>query len=290
VLRGLGADLGAEVLACRAWPGLAARLAQWQTRGLPLDELIADLPAARLATARFPAAYARSVLAATIAARHGDLGSTEHTDSEPTRERRSSPHPGPGSARTRTDTNRGDGPAEGAAAKHRASTQDPRRLDPASAVDRVGIAARLGTGSIADDEARQALLDRAAAPRNRGGDQPAAAAATAEAGGHPVTAVPGRNAPAASATDARNNPDGAATARVDEHRSAAERAAAAEAARGVGSAAARAEVTLTPPSTPAPTPAPTPASTTPSPGHPRVMPPPRPPRPRLTPTPRRRPS
>ena len=49
VLRGLGADLGGEVLACRAWPGLAARLAQWQTRGLPLAELIADLPAGRLA-------------------------------------------------------------------------------------------------------------------------------------------------------------------------------------------------------------------------------------------------
>ena len=127
VLRGLGADLGGEVLACRAWPGLAARLAQWQTRGLPLAELIADLPAGRLATARFPAAYARSVLAATIAARQEDPGSTERTDNGPTRERRSSPPPGPRSARTSRDTSRGDGPAEGVAAKHRASTQDPTR-------------------------------------------------------------------------------------------------------------------------------------------------------------------
>jgi hypothetical protein len=282
VLRGLGADLGGEVLACRAWPGLAARLAQWQTRGLPLAELIADLPAGRLAQARFPAAYARSVLAATIAAREEDPGSTERTGNGPTPQRRSSPPPGPRSASLRRDTNRGDGPADGVA-KHPASTQDPTRLDPASAVDRVGIAARLGTGSVADDEAREALLDLAAAPGNGDAGQPAAAAASAEAGVYRVAAVPERNT-AAPATGARNNPDGAATGRLDEHRSAADRATAAEAAHGVGSAAARAEVTLTPPSTPAPTPDPTP-----SPGHPQVTPP-RPPGHRLTPTPRRRPS
>ena len=148
----------------------------------------------------------------------------------------------------------------------------------------MGIAARLGTGSVADDEAREALLDLAAAPGNGDGRQPAAAAASAEAGGYRVAAaVPERNT-AAPATGARNNPDGAATGRLDEHRSAADRAAAAEAAHGVGSAAARAEVTLTPPSTPAPTPDPTQ-----SPGHPQVTPA-RAPGHRLTPTPRRRPS
>jgi DNA-binding protein YbaB len=214
VLRGLGADLGAEVLACRAWPGLAARLAQWQTRGLPLDELIADLPAARLATARFPAAYASSVLAATIAARQEDPGSTERPGNGLTRERHSSPPPGTRPATTRRDTYHGDGPAEGAPAKQRASPRDPTDLDPASAVDRVGFAARLGTGTIADDAAREALLDRAAAPRNGGGDQPTAAAATAEAVHRTAAAAaagPARNAPAAPATGARNDPDGPAT-------------------------------------------------------------------------------
>ena len=133
VLRGLGADLGGAVLACRAWPGLAARLAQWQTRGLPLAELIADLPAKRLATARFPAAYARSVLAATIATRHEDLDRRAH---------RQRAHAGsaflvpawPPIGEDQQDTSRGDGPAEGVA-KHRASPQDPTGLDPASAVD-----------------------------------------------------------------------------------------------------------------------------------------------------------
>ena len=282
VLRGLGADLGGEVLACRAWPGLAARLAQWQTRGLPLAELIADLPAGRLATARFPAAYARSVLAATIAAREEDPGPIKRTDNGPTRERRSSPPPGPRSASLRRDTSRGDGPADGVA-KHRASTQDPTGLDPASAVDRVGIAARLGTGSVADDEAREALFDLAATPRNGGGDQPAAATATAEAGMHrgprpgPSGTPPPPRPPTLETTRTVPQPVGSTSIAAPRNgpRPRKQPTLSAQPPPGPRSRSPRPRR----PHRPRP----------PSPGHPRVTPP-RPPRPRLTPTPRRRPS
>ena len=169
-------------------------------------------------------------------------------------------------------------------------------LDPASAVDRVGIAAWLGTGTVADDEAREALLDQGAAHRGGGGgDQTATGAGQSRSAHRAVTAAaatggaearPARTAAADPTRGAGNDADPAAASRdnahyEDAHHIAAQRAAAAEATHWVSAAASRAEVTLTPPTTPA---------ATPSRGRPRVQAPPRSPRPRLTPTPRRRPS
>lgn len=111
MLRGLGEDLGADVVACRAWPGLATRLAAWQSRGLPLAEMIADLPTGRLAKARFPAAYAKSVLAATVAARGEDHGVKQSPDQAPT--------PGRGSTQGSAEGARGGG-SSNATAKRRA--------------------------------------------------------------------------------------------------------------------------------------------------------------------------
>ena len=51
-----------KVVASKAWPVLARRLETWTAEGLPVADLLADLPAGRVFAARTPAAYAAHLM------------------------------------------------------------------------------------------------------------------------------------------------------------------------------------------------------------------------------------
>lgn len=68
-----------EIVGCVAWPGLAKKLAAWSAEGLPVAEMLAELPHDRFAGKRKPAAYAITLLArvATPLRKAADIGSPE---------------------------------------------------------------------------------------------------------------------------------------------------------------------------------------------------------------------
>ena len=87
-----------KVVACRAWPALARRLGAWTDEGLPVADLLADLPAGRVFQARTPAAYTAHLMDLKVAA-HRTGARAEH------------------GARTRVDTASRPSPAEASAGR-----------------------------------------------------------------------------------------------------------------------------------------------------------------------------
>jgi hypothetical protein len=87
-----------KVIACRAWPALTRRLEAWTDEGLPVADLLADLPAGRVFQARTPAAYTAHLMDLKVAA-HRTGARAEH------------------GARTRVDTASRPSPAEARAGR-----------------------------------------------------------------------------------------------------------------------------------------------------------------------------
>ena len=87
-----------KVVGCRAWPALARRLGAWTDEGLPVADLLADLPAGRVFQARTPAAYTAHLMDLKVAA-HRTGARAEH------------------GARTRVDTASRPSPAEASAGR-----------------------------------------------------------------------------------------------------------------------------------------------------------------------------
>ena len=87
-----------KVVGCRAWPALARRLGAWTDEGLPVADLLADLPAGRVFQARTPAAYTAHLMDLKVAA-HWTGARAEHR------------------ARTRVDTASRPSPAEARAGR-----------------------------------------------------------------------------------------------------------------------------------------------------------------------------
>ena len=87
-----------KVVGCRAWPALARRLGAWADEGLPVADLLADLPAGRVFQARTPAAYTAHLMDLKMAA-HRTGARAEHR------------------ARTRVDTASRPSPAEASAGR-----------------------------------------------------------------------------------------------------------------------------------------------------------------------------
>ncbi len=248
-----------RILACRTWPGLASRLAEWQAGGLPVAELLGDLPLDRLASARYPAGYARKLLADRVAA----LESTTSSDLGRT----------PGAANRRTPAPRsaassaaggGDGseraaatPADAASTAARQDVTSPlppdevAHLDETSPIDRIGLAAEIEAGPPENDAELEERLRRGSAAARpdlvevSGGEQVAPGRGGAHARSRAVTAAASDRAE----SPRRADPDGVADGRVDEHSAAVDRAAA-EARGGFGAAVARAAAVLTAPGPP----------------------------------------
>ena len=365
-----------KVVASTAWPVLARRLETWTAEGLPVADLLADLPAGRVFAARTPAAYAAHLMdlkvdahrtgaqaqqdarakvdrgrstASTAASRSRSAGTAEaagptestadkttadtttaatdeHTRTGTADDTRHQPQPSPADPRTcaptRTSTcstsstrcprrptkrarpgrHRSPRPPRpvpvGPAAADRrtrgnerflvgdylvvdravsdADNVDSTRnddvaivvdgtvlwsedLDPANAVDRVGLEATVGLGSAARAERVEARLDVPQTSPAAGADASTATtpraitAGSATAAGselvvQPKAAAEGLDAVLAGLRAATFGTGPAGDqAVVDPHHAAAERAEAAEQRGDPAAAAARAEVTCTPP-------------------------------------------
>lgn len=236
-----------KVVGGEGWRGLATLLARCKAEGLPVGELLEALPAGRIVKAHAPAKYTAMLVKTKAALHRRDSSAQDGARSDgPAGVPEAAPDPG-----RKPDEQQMASGAQGA--PHPLEwTED---LDPASAVDRVGLHAAVGLGSPAED----ARLEE----RLRGGEEPSPAAAAAEASaegraaGHDRDAARKRATPDDPTTETREDRDGQDGAGVDAHLAAGERARAAElagqgaaaAADGTGhaAAAARAEVTFTPP-------------------------------------------
>lgn len=267
-------EVADKVIGKKAWEALAKRVNQAQKDGLPVEQMLADLPMDFIGKARVPAAYASAELQRRISARQAaDPAAAD----QPAAHRQPAPH----------------------------SPEKPgRRLDPNSAIDRVGIAATAGPevtqaaelvvtsqfGAIAmlqrkmglDFDQASELMDQLevrgvvgpargnvardvlvkppqlaelldtlradAAAHMQASEEAAGRADVAErAAGHEHGEHP-EQSPAAPGLIAESaGPDGQDTARIDENLAAGERATAAEERGAAIAAALRAEVTLTPP-------------------------------------------
>ena len=363
-----------KVVASKAWPVLARRLETWTAEGLPVTDLLADLPAGRVFAARTPAAYAAHLMdlkvdahrtgakaqqdarakvdrgrstASTAASRSRSAGTAETTGpTESTADKTTAattttakeehtrtgtaddrPEPSPADPRDLLDDegldlfddlhempggDRRNGHARGGtgAPDHPGQDRsDPRPptagpdaaerwlvgdcfvvdravtdadnvdstrnddvaivvdgtvlwsedLDPANAVDRVGLEATVGLGSAARAERVEARLDGPQTSPAAGADAStattsraitagSAAAAGSELVVQPKAVAEGVGAVLAGLRAATSGTGPAGDqAVVDPHHSAAERATAAEQRGDPAAAAARAEVTCTPP-------------------------------------------
>jgi Ftsk gamma domain len=102
-------EIADKLIDCKAWPALAKRVNQAQKDDLPIERMLARLPMESISKARKPAAYASTELQRRINARQATAQPSAHHQRAPHRPDR------PG-----------------------------KRLDPKSAIDRIGIAATAG--------------------------------------------------------------------------------------------------------------------------------------------------
>lgn len=147
----LSPETAGVITHCDAWPGLAKRIAGWESEGLPVSEMLASLPAERVRTANRPAAFATALLnskaqSRRAAAATGGAGEKARSD----RNRRDEQD----AAQTLVVDGAGTTSFEGSAP---AFSEPP--LDPTSAVDRVGLEASQGVGTLVDDARIERLLN-----------------------------------------------------------------------------------------------------------------------------------
>jgi hypothetical protein len=266
-----------KVVGCSAWPGLAKRMADWQNEGIPVTEMIESLRVSRVDTARRPAAFAVALLNSRVRryrATHNDDTTGVDGAERPSRGATAG-QPGQDGGPTPRPTSENSvhrGGAEASAPTLGGAPTDlawTEQLDGSSAIDRVGLDAAIGLGTVEQDARLAASLGRA--PAATAAQGAAAEIAEARADRDEVHAGYARTTPDVEDTPRREDLDGQAEAHVHDQAAAAERATAAE-QRGAASAPAlRAEVTYVPGADPAPNRA---AS------RPAVVTPPRRPRPR----------
>jgi hypothetical protein len=235
-----------KVVGCSAWPRLAKRLADWQNEGVPVTELIGSLPTAQVDSARLPAAFAASLLNSRVqryrATQRDDTAGANDAE-PPSRTPAGQPsHDGEQTHRRTPDDSgpRGETPAD---------LGWTEQLDESSAVDRVGLDAAIGMGSVEQDAQLTARLGRARAASAEHGA--AAAAAETRADRDEVHAGYARATPDVADTLEREDLEGQAEAHVYDQAAAAERATAAEQHGAEVAAALRAEVAYVPAADPA---------------------------------------
>ena len=235
-----------KVVGCSAWPRLAKRLADWQNEGVPVTELIGSLPTAQVDSARLPAAFAASLLNSRVQRyRATQRDDTVGANAAEPPSRTSAGQPGHDGGQTHQQTPddsapRGEAPAD---------LGWTEQLDESSAVDRVGLDAAIGMGSVEQDAQLAARLGRARAAS--AGHGAAAAAAEARADRDEVHAGYARATPDLADTPEREDLEGQAEAHVHDQAAAAERATAAEQHGADVAAALRAEVAYVPGADPA---------------------------------------
>ena len=142
-----------KVVACRAWPALTRRLEAWTDEGLPVADLLADLPAGRVFQARTPAAYTAHLMDLKVAA-HRTGARAEHgartrvdTASRPSpAEARAGRSAGPVAAADAADNRGPDAAGPDAAGPDRSARTSPagRRFREPAAADTCGAARRRG--------------------------------------------------------------------------------------------------------------------------------------------------
>ncbi|GJF03866.1 hypothetical protein [Pseudonocardia sp. D17] len=225
-----------KIVGCSAWPRLAKKLADWQNEGVPVNELLASLTTTQVDSARRPAAFAATLLTGRAERSRATphAGATEVDDAEPAAGRE------PGQDRGPTQRPPEDS-ARTAASAHLGWTE---QLDESSAVDRVGLDAAIGLGTVEQDARLAARLGRA--PAASAGHGAAVAAAEARADRDEVLAGYARATPDAADTPEREDHDGQVDAHVHDQAAAAERASAAEQHGAQVAAALRAEVAYVP--------------------------------------------
>lgn len=166
VERCLPRDASRAVTACESWPGLAARLSQWRSEGLPFTTMLESLPADRIRTATRPAHFAGVVLNAKAATyrdrkQHAPETGTDRRTVDPDWPAGPEPTPEPHHAQTQAPAPEAAttvidmGPSPTAIPLPPASVD---QLDPDSAVDRVALQAARGTGNAEQDAAIERLL------------------------------------------------------------------------------------------------------------------------------------
>jgi hypothetical protein len=232
-----------KVVGCSAWPRLAKRLADWQNEGVPVSELIGSLPTTQVDSARRPAAFATALLNSRVqnyrATRDDTAGAT---DAQPP-SRAPAGQPGregePALRQTLDDSPH--------TAEARADLGWTEQLDESSAVDRVGLDAAIGLGTVEQDARLAARLGRA--PAASAGHPAAAAAAQAQADRDEVLAGYAHVTPDVTDTPEREDLLGQADANVLDQMAAAERASAAAQHGAEVAAALRAEVAYVPEAT-----------------------------------------
>ncbi|AEA28960.1 hypothetical protein Psed_6892 (plasmid) [Pseudonocardia dioxanivorans CB1190] len=233
-----------KVVGCSGWPRLAKRLADWQNEGVPVSELIGSLPTMQVDSARRPAAFVTALLTSRVQSyratpRDDTAGVTDKRP--PSRAPAGQPdREGEPALRQTAD----DSPHEAEASVDLGWTE---QLDESSAVDRVGLDAAVGLGTVEQDARLAARLGRAPAASAGHG----AAAAVAEARAHRDEVLAGHARVTPDVTDTREREDlqGQADAHVLDQEAAAERATAAEQHGAQVAAALRAEVAYVPEAT-----------------------------------------
>lgn len=230
-----------KVVGCSAWPRLAKRLADWQNEGVPVTELIGSLPTTPVDSARLPAAFAASLLNSRVqryrATQRDDTAGVN--DAEPP-SRTPAGQPGHDREPTHQQT-----PQD--SAHHIEASADlgwTEQLDESSAVDRVGLDAAIGLGTVEQDARLADRLGRA--PAASAAHSAAAAVAEARADRDEVHADYARATPDVADTPEREDLEGQAEAHVYDQAAAAERATAAEQHGAEVAAALRAEVAYVP--------------------------------------------
>lgn len=191
VERCLPRDASRAVTECESWPGLAARLSQWQAEGLPVTTMLESLPADRIRSAVHPATFVGAVLNSKAAshrkqhaARHDTGGRTADPDWPNSPEPRAASRPPRNTGRdampeTAPDATAIDmGPSPSAIPLPPAAVD---QLDPDSAVDRVALHATRGTGDPAQDAAIERALTAGEPASETDGDPGLVAAANAHA-------------------------------------------------------------------------------------------------------------
>lgn len=230
-----------KVVGCSGWPRLAKRLADWQNEGVPVSELIGSLPTTQVDSARRPAAFATVLLNSRVQNyRAKQRDATAGVTDEPPPSRAPAGQldleGGPALQQTPDDSPH--------TVEARAGLGWTEQLDESSAVDRVGLEAAIGLGTVEQDARLAARLGRA--PAASAGHGAAAAAAEARADRDEVLAGYARATPDVADTPEREDHDGQVDAHVHDQAAAAERASAAEQHGAEVAAALRAEVAYVP--------------------------------------------